>query len=336
MVKLTLGVLVIAVALAMLWPVRSQSLVERATRLAVASAVAVIAVLPWLVVNLRLYGAPTPGPHLLRLSEVVPGGLTAPFIPLDIAVFHLSYWSGEPWGTLPLSGPFAALGGLIVLAVPVGLYRLGRARAISGPVAVAATSIAVAMLAALALPATAGYEFVAPGRYAYAALPALAVLSAIGLVAVLRSRAVIQTVAAVYVTLASTMLILGAAGGHTSPATPPAVPPADAQVLATSASGERGDLTIRVDRIGNQRNPEGTWFHVVASNKGAQEAEWTVPDYSASSGLPVDIDPGQSASGWVYVPGAQTYQLRFTGVTTDGYASVGDVVVTISRPAYPG
>jgi hypothetical protein len=336
MVKLTLGMLVLAVALAMLWPVRSQSLMERATRLALASAVAVLAAAPWLVVNLRLYGAPMPGPHLLRLSEVVPGGLTAPFIPLDIAVFHLSYWSGEPWGILPLSGPFAALGGLIVLAVPVGLYRLGRARAILGPVAVAATSVAVTVLTALALPATAGYEFEAPGRYAYAALPAAAVLSAIGLVAVLGSRAVIQTVAAVYVLLASTMLILGAAGVPRTPAPPPSAPPADAQFLAASATGERGDLTIRIDRIANQRNPDGRWFHIIASNHGAQEVEWTVPDYSASSGLPVDIDPGQSASGWIYVPGAQTYQLRFTGVTTDGYTSVGDIVVTISRPAYPG
>lgn len=329
MVKLTLGALLVVVAVAAVWPGGGQRLVSRALRVALSGAIALVALAPWFAINLRDYQSLTQGDHVARISEVVPGPLTAPFIPLDLAVFHLTYWSGEPWGALPLAGLFSMLAALIVLTVPVALYR---ARPWSGPMVVAVVGVSAIALVALALPATAGYEFVAPGRYAYPALPAAAVLCAIGVTALIRNVVVLRSVAVAYAVIAATMLVLGAAGvGRQAPL--PARPPAGVQTATVSATGARDGFTVEVDAVAAR--PEGTWFHVVATNGGAGEVEWTVPGQNVrSSGLPADVDPGQTVSGWIYLPGDAT-SLRFTDVTTDGYASVGDIDLVVSRPATP-
>jgi hypothetical protein len=338
MVKLTLGGFFVAVAIAMLWPTVGQKLFDRAAKLAVASTIAIGFLAPWFVINLNLYGALTPDSILPRLSEVVPGPLTAAFVPLDIAVFHLTYWSGEPWGALPLSGILAALGALIVLTVPVALYQSARAKSVSAPLVVAVTAVAATLLVSLAFPAITGYQFAALGRYAYPALPAAAVLCALGLIAVVRSLAVVRAVAAAYVLIALAMVLLGAVGVPGPPAPPPRVPPPDARVSPVAVDASRQGLTIQVDMLASEPHADAVWVHIVATNDSTKEAEWTVPYYSTSTGLPVDLDPGQSVTGWIYVPGGRTdgdLRLRFTDVTTDDYASVCDIVLTISRPASP-
>ena len=83
------------------------------------------------------------------MSDALPGPLTASFVALDLAVFVLTYWTGEPWGALPLAAPLAVLGGLIALMAPVGVLKLLRTPALSaarGPV-VAATLAVLGMVA---------------------------------------------------------------------------------------------------------------------------------------------------------------------------------------------
>ena len=58
--------------------------------------------------------------------------------------------------------------------------------------------------------------------------------------------------------------------------------------------------------------------------------------YLKSTQMPGDIDPGQTQTGWLYVPldpselrSGRTLQLTFHDVAVDGYRTVGDIVIAI-------
>jgi 4-amino-4-deoxy-L-arabinose transferase-like glycosyltransferase len=350
MVKLTLVGLIPAVVLSALWP-GALSRRTNFARVSLSGAIAALCLCPWFLVNLVKYGALMPGSHSGRLSDALPGPLTPAFVPLNVAVFHITYWTGEPWGALPLAGVMAVLGGLIALMAPAGVAGLLRSRAlaVSYPrLTVAATSVAGLIAVALLLPATVGFEFVAPGRYAYPALPAAAALCGIGVLVVLRKAFVRLALAAAYAALAVAMLAGGAAGLPSPPDAGARTPPSLAKFVAVSASGRLAGVTITVDRVALDPSAKATWFAVTVTNSGSDEAEWNVPpavsdgevaaagQYLQSTQMPGDIDPGQTLKGWLYVPldpsglrAGRTLQLRFRDVAADGYRTVGDVVVAI-------
>jgi len=349
MVKLTLGGLIPALLLSALW--RASSRGTNLVRVTGSGAIALGCLTPWFLLNLQKYGGVMPGAHSGRLSDALPGPLTPAFIPLDIAVFHLTYWTGEPWGALPLAGVMVVLGGLIALMALAGVVSLLRSRALpvpDGPLAVAAAALAGLIALSLLLPATVGFEFSGPGRYAYPALPAAATLCAIGVVAVLPNAFARRTLVAAYAVLAVAMLAGGAAGLPPRPDAGARTPPALARTLAVSASGQFGGVTITVDRVAVDPDAKAMWFAVSVTNSGPDEAEWTVPpavsegemaaagQYLKSTQMPGDIDPGQTLQGWLYVPldpaalrAGGTLQLRFRDVAADGYRTVGDIVIAI-------
>lgn len=347
MVKLTVGGLILAVAVSALWPAAGRSLGARTARLALVAGVSFACTIPWFVLNRHLYGGLLPGYHTQRLSDALMGSLSAAFIPLDVAVFHISYWTGEPWGVLPLAAPFALLAALIAFAAPVGIFSLLRARVAPGPLLAGAAAVLGLAAVSLLLPATSGYEFAGPGRYAYPALPAAAALCAVGVVTVVRDVIARRALAIVYAAGAVSMLGLGAAGVPAPTPLGDGAPPSSAQVGVVTATGEADGFTILVDRAAYDAAAGATWFHVTVTNGAAEEAEWTVPpesvtgtsvvrgDYSRSTRLPGDLDPGQTVAGWLYVPVQpsnvrQGVVLRFTDVTTDGYRSIRDIVVRLA------
>jgi hypothetical protein len=302
-------------------------------------------------VNLQNYGALTPGALAARVSDALPGPPTASFVALDLAVFVLTYWTGEPWGALPLAAPFAVLGGLIAFMAPVGVVKLLRTparSAVRGPV-VAATLAVLGMIAvSLLLPVTASYEFVGPGRYVYPALPAVAATCAIGMFAVLPNAVARRGVAAVYATLAVIILAGGAAGLPGAPGPGTGAPAADARIVGVAASGTMQGMSIRVDRVALDPGARATWLEVTVSNSGPDEAEWTVSpivfrgdviangDYLKSTHLPGDIDAGQTVTGWLFIPidpagiaAGESLHVRFPDVTADGYRNVGDIDLEI-------
>ena len=350
MVKLTLGGLIPALVLSAMWrgaPSRSTNLL----RVASSGAIALLCLTPWFLLNLQKYGGIMPGAHSGRLSDALPGPLTAAFIPLDVAVFHLTYWTGEPWGALPLAGVMVVLGGLIALmalAGVVSVLRSGSLRLPLGPLAVAVTGLAGLIAVSLLLPATVGFEFSGPGRYAYPALPAAASLCAIGVVAVLPTAFARRALVATYAVLAVVMLAGGAAGLPPPPGAGARTPPALAKTVEVSASGQFAGVTITVDRVALDKDAKATWFAVSVTNAGVDEAEWTVPptvshreaaaagQYLKSTQMPGDIDAGQTLKGWLYVPLDPSalklggnLQLRFRDVAADGYRTVGDIVIAI-------
>jgi hypothetical protein len=347
MVKITDAGLYPAVAIAMLLPAGASSMRGRLGCVALMSAVAVACLVPWVVVNLHNYGALTPGALAARWSDALPGPLTASFAALDVAVLTLTYWTGEPWGALPLAALFAGLGALIALTVPVAVIKLLRRRSLpvaALPLGVAAVAVAGMISVSLVLPVTARFEFVGPGRYVYPALPAAAALCAVGVWTVVQSTAARRAVAAAYAGLAVLIVGLAAAGLPAQQQPGSGSPPTDARTISVSAAGEMGGMTITVDRVAFDSADRATWFEVTATNSGSDEVEWTVPpfvsgagagatgEYLKSTHLPGDLDAGQTVTGWLYVPldpaslrGATSLHLRFSDIALDGYRTIADI-----------
>jgi len=350
MVKLTLAGLFPALVVSALWPGASRR--TNLARVTLPGGIALLCLSPWFLLNLEKYGGIMPGAHSGRLSDAVPGPLTAAFLPLDIAVFHLTYWTGEPWGALPLAGVMVVFGALIALMAVAGVAAVLRSRALpvlSLPLMVAIVSVAGLTAVSLLLPATVGFEFEGPGRYAYPAVPAAAALCAIGLVVVVHNPLARRAVMASYAVLAVAMLLGGAAGLPRPAETGARNPPAAAKTVDVSVSSQLGGVKITVDRVALDKDAKATWFAVSVTNSGSDEAEWTVPpavsdgdtsaagQYLKSTQMSGDIDAGQTLTGWLFVPldpselrAGRTLQVRFRDVAVNGYRTVGDIVISIT------
>lgn len=355
MTKLTVVGLFPALVVSALWPAASSTLRARLAHLLLSTAIAAVCLGPWFLLNLHNYGAILPGARIERLLDAVPGSITVPWIALNLAVVEVTYWTGEPWGVLPLALPFALLGGLIALMVPAGVIRLFRARtgsAAPGPLAVAIAALGGMIVVALVLlPAAFRLEVVGAGRYAYPAIPAAAALCAIGICTVLTNTFARRAVAGVYAVAAVGILGAAAAGLPAAPAlaSGPGTPPPAAKVVNVSAAGQLQSLQISVSRIALDPGAKATWFEVTVTNSGPDEVDWPVipvasvggelmrVDYLRSTHLPGDIDAGQSATGWLFVAldpasvheGDQVL-LRFENVAVDNYRTVEDVDIRLN------
>jgi hypothetical protein len=342
LVKLTLLGLVPAVAIAMLWPGGGVSLRRRVVLLLLTGAVAALCLAVWCAINLHLYGVPVPSARTNRLSIIPPMSFDLRYVPFDLAFFVVSYWSGEPLGALPFAEAIVVLGVLVTLIAAVGLVRL---RTSGGPALTAAAAAGGMLAVAFLLPAAAAFQFAGPGRYEYPALPAIAALIALGLTSALRRPVASRALGGMYAVAAIAILVGSAAGaGANASLSGSGSPPTSANVLAANASGQLGGIGIHVDRVA--MDYDATWIHITAVNLGADEAEWSPAaivssggssvsaDYSRSTHLPGDLDPGQSVSGWLYIPlathSSQSLRVRFPGVAVDHYTNVGDVVLQLN------
>jgi hypothetical protein len=353
LVKVTLIGLLPALALAIMWPARDSSPSRRFAHAAVAAAVAVVCLVPWFLINIHVYGVYVPSARTNRLSGMLPMHFTFPFVGFEVAFFLLSYWTGEPLGALPMAAPFLALSLLLTLIAVAGLIKLLRPLAVpGGPLVVAGAALCGMTAVSLLLPATAGFEFAGPGRYAYTALPAAAALFGLGIYSALPRAFAWGSLSGLYAALAIGILAAGALWPAANPAPGPGMPPSDARLVDATGSGELQGLTITVDRIALDPAHSATGVKVTITNSGTGEAEWSVVpiatngtvtaqgDYLRSTPMPGDIDAGQSATGWLLVkmdpasvrPGGSV-RLRFPDVALDGYAVVDDIVIDVKIAA---
>ncbi len=339
LVKLTLLGLAPAVAAAILWPARGPSLSRRVGLLMVTGLVVAACLGIWFAINLHLYGVPVPSARTNRLSIVPPMSFDLRYVPFSMAFFVVSYWSGEPLGALPYAAGFVVLGSLVTLIAVAGLIKRWN---LGGPGLVGIVAIVGMLAVALLLPATAAFQFAGPGRYEYPALPAVAALTAMGVTALLARAFAWRSLAGLYGVGAAAILTGGALGLAAEPS--PAgsgMPPSGATLVTTQASAQRGAFSVSVDSVALDPVGRATWVHVTATNAGSQEAEWSpapvvdgvTADYARSTQLPGDLEPGESASGWIYVPleahRGDTLTLRFRDVAQDSYASVGDIALQL-------
>ena len=343
LVKLTLLGFAPAVAVAMLWPSTAPNLRRRMLLLALAGAVTLGFLCVWFAINLHLYGVPVPSARTNRLSIVAPMAFDLRFVPFEVAFFLVSYWSGEPLGVLPFATGFVALGVLLALIATVGLLK---ARRPGGMILVGVAAIAGMAAVSLVLPATAAFQFAGPGRYEYPALPATAALMAIGLTAAMARAFAWRTLAGMYGAGAAVLLAGGAVGigAYVAPPGNPQ-PPAGSVIFPVTADAQFNGLDIRIRSALVDPREHATWLDVMATNDSADDIEWSpaptvysgsvlsTADYERSTQMPGDLKPGQSVSGWVYVPAAfdqgQSLRIVFPGVAVDNYRTVGDVTLTL-------
>jgi len=358
LVKLTLIGLAPGLALAMLWPVSGASWPRRFAQTVAAAAVAAACLLPWFLINSHVYGAFLPYVHTDRLAGSLPTPFTPPFVLVDVAVFFLSFWSGEPLGSVPLAGPFVVVCGLVALVAAAGLIGLLRRRPLAvpaGPLVVASVAVCGLVGITLLLPAGAGFEFTGPGRYAYPALPAIAALTGLGIHSAIPNPVARRAFTAFYGLAAVVVLAAVAAGLPNDKQPGSGAPPADARIEAVSATNNLGGTVIRIDGVALDDAAKGTWIRVTVANSGSDEAEWTVApvvsvgdlvavgDYLRSTHLPGDVDSGQTVTGWLFVPldpvnlhVGQLLHVRFPDVAIDGYRTVGDVDLDFPLPPLTG
>jgi len=349
LVKLTLIGLLPALALAIMWPARGSSLPRRFVQASAAGAVAVACLLLWFLINTHVYGVYVPSARTNRLSGMLPMSFQPAFVGFELAFFVISYWSGEPLGELPMAAPFVALSCLLSLIAVAGLVKLLNPFAIpAGPLVVAAAAVCGMAAAALLLPATAGFEFAGPGRYAYTALPAGAALFGLGIYSAMARGFARWTLSGLYAAAAIGIVVAAALWPAAGPVPGPGRPPSDARLIDATGSGALQGVAIRVDRIALDPARNATWFEVTITNSGSGEVEWSVTpivsaggvtahgDYMHSTHMPGDIDAGQSATGWVLVqldPASVrrggSVRLRFPDVALDGYVVVEDVVFDV-------
>lgn len=343
LVKLTLLGFAPAVAVAMLWPAGGAKLPRRMLLLVLAGVVTLAFLCVWLAINLHLYGAPVPSARTNRLSIVAPMPFDVRFVPFEVAFFLVSYWSGEPLGVLPFATGFVALGVLLALIATAGVLKVRRP---GGMILVGVAAIAGMAAVSLVLPATAAFQFAGPGRYEYPALPATAALMAIGLTAAMARAFAWRTLAGMYGAGAAVLLAGGVAGvGADVTPSGSAAPPAGSLIFPAPADAQFNGVDIRIRSVLVDPQDHATWLDVTATNNSADEIEWSpaptvysgsvlsTAEYERGTHLPGDLNPGQSVSGWVYVPAAfeegESLRIVFPGVAVENYRTVGDVTLTL-------
>ena len=343
LVKLTLLGFAPAVAVAMLWPSTAPNLRRRMLLLVLAGAVTLAFLCVWFAINLHLYGVSVPSARTNKLSIVAPMPFDVRFVPFEVAFFLVSYWSGEPLGVLPFATGFVALGVLLALIATVGVLKVRRP---GGMILVGVAAIAGMAAVSLVLPATASFQFAGPGRYEYPALPAMAALMAIGLTAAMARAFAWRTLAGMYAA-GAVVLLAGGVAGVGAAVTPSgnAEPPAGSLIFPASAESQFNGVDVRIRSVLVDPQGHATWLYVIATNDSPDEIEWSpaptvysasalsTAEYERGTHLPGDLNPGQSVSGWVYVPAAfdqgRSLRIVFPGVAVDNYRTVGDVTVTL-------
>lgn len=343
LVKLTLLGVFVPVGAAMLWPAAGRPHWRRVAVAAASFGLAGAFLLPWLAVNHALYGSIFRGARISRLTPTLPEPFSLHFIPFDALFFTLSYWGGDPLGSLPLASGVIVLGTLLVLIATFGVARVAVAGKTDPAFAIALIAVAAVVGLALALPATTGYQFAAPGRYALPGLAAIAPLTVIGISWALPRVFAVRYLAGLYALVAVTALISEMVPQPALESGPQA-PPASARLETAGVAGYVGGLILSVDQVAVDQSANALWLGVTLRNSGAGEAEWSGTamvtgsggtawsDYATSTHLPADIDPGQTVTGWLKVPlgsiGAgpgRELSLRFPDVAADNYRVVEDV-----------
>ena len=353
MSKLTAFGLAPAVVFAFGWPaLRGARSPLRQLGLGLLAAAIVVAIsLPWLLLNLHLYGQPVPS----RAAAQLVGGERQP-LSLGYAAASLkhivnTFWTGEPHDTLPIVRPFTLFAGGLAVVATAGILRGVWRRRVREPLALWMLLLAAAGALAWSFATIYAGDVGAfpPGRYLYPAVGAAAVLFALGLEQAGGRLVLIGGVAA-FAGLALFDLGAFAAGSRGPGGTLElrSQPPADAVHASLHGSGELQGVEIQADDVAVEPGGlHGTWIHLLVENRGATPAEWFGKPFTGSDGIgdfgtycaftpfPQTLVPGSRYTGWVelrkapaLVPG---HQLIFADLTSDGYRSVGTLEFPLAR-----
>jgi hypothetical protein len=327
-----------ALAVALMQRGRGGSVRSLVGAFAVAGAVFV----PWIASNVAIYGEPITTREQLAMSAFPARTASLDFWSVSTLHAFVTFWTGDPFLSLPGSVPLAFLAAFVTALALAGLVREARRRelGISRPVLLLlAVAAAGAGLVSVTSPVLAAFN--APGRLAYVGVCAAMALVATGLLVELPSPRLRWATINVFAGLSLVGLALMAVpatavpAGAGSPAIKTQVP-----VQAGAAFGRFYVIveSCAVDTAGDQ------WVEVRFQNAGPDAVEWSQTvevrqqgtpvarsDYRRSTPLPMAFAPGRTYTGWLWLGpetrlhGLAGASLHLADLATDGYRNIGDL-----------
>ena len=336
--KTTAVALVPAVFVALLWRSRDGSFGEALTAVVVSA----IAVAPWLLSNVLVYGEVITTKEQLAMSAFPQRTGALDFWSVSTLHSFVTFWSGDPFLTLATALPLTLVAALLCALAIAGLVRAWRSVEVKREALIVAGLAAVgAGVASATSPILAAFN--APGRLAFVGVVAVTALVAVGLWHELRSfrlRAGAIGLFAALTAIALAVLIYPKPHGPVF-ATPRYVVSREVQSAASYHRVYFAVQTCAVDKGGN------VWLSVVVADFNSANAEWSqtaeirsgnstiaTSDYSRSTPFPMTLTPGEVVTGWLWfgpqskVPAGIPLEIRFRDVATNGYHSVADVVIS--------
>jgi Dolichyl-phosphate-mannose-protein mannosyltransferase len=309
-----------------------------------AGAIAATLVAPWIVANVAIYGEPITATEQLAMSAFPARTTSIDFWSVSTLHSFVTFWTGDPFLSLPLAVPLALLAAFMVALSAAGLWHTRRSgweplqRSVVIVVGLAAIG---AGLVSVTSPALAAFN--APGRLAYVGVCAVATLLVAGLWLELPSPRLRRGVVGLFATLS----LAGLATVLVPPSPAPSDPghPLIARAQPLHAVGTFDGLTADVETCVVDTSGS-TWLGVSLVNSGDMPVEWSqnvevdssggtvaTSDYRRSTQLPVALQPGLSYSGWLWVGpssrlrGLTDPSIRLRSVAADGYRTIGDLVI---------
>lgn len=325
--KTTAAALIPAVFVALAWR-------GRVTAALAALGVAAVIVLPWVVSNVAIYGEVVTTREQLAMAAFP--AHTGAFDFWSVSTLHafVTFWSGDPFLSLPLAVPLALVASLLCALAIAGLLRAPRSRDLA---VVALAAIGAALVSATS-PILAAFN--APGRLAYVGISAVLALVAVGLWGELQSARLRRVFVGGFATLALAGLAIAIVPSE-SPSGPGQ--PGDATIYFLNNHATVDGFTVEV-RACMVDGAENVWLLVRIDNEGPTPADWSqtaeaiagdrtlaTSNYRLGTQFPMTLPIGYDQTGYLWlgtqrqVTGATA--VRFRDVAADGYHAVGDLVI---------
>jgi hypothetical protein len=303
-----------------------------------AVAIAAVIFAPWIASNVAIYGEPVTTREQLAMAAFPARTAELDFWSVSTLHAFVTFWTGDPFLSLPLAVPLALVATLISALALAGLVRAERTSALI----VVVLAAAGAALASVTSPVLAAFN--APGRLAYAGVSAAMVVVVVGLWLELPSWRLRRAVVGGFAALS----LIGLAALIALQGPPPqnAVPPPVARETSPEAYGTFGD--VRIDLVACVVDPSGNlWLGITTQNAGNMPAEWAqsgeirtgdstlaTSDYRRSTPFEMALPPGSFMSGWLYfgprerLGGLDSATVRFRDIAVDGYRKIGDISIS--------
>jgi hypothetical protein len=332
-------------------PALAVALLQRQRGGGVRSLVAALAIsgalfVPWIASNLAIYGEVITTREQLAMAAFPARTASLDFWSVSTLHAFVTFWTGDPFLSLPGAVPLAFLAAFLTALGLAGLARAGRrpSLGVARPaLLLLALAAAGAGLVAVTSPVLAAFN--APGRLAYAGLCAVIALVAAGLWVELPSPRLRWATIGIFAALSI--------GGLSLTVIPAAAQPAGngSPVIKTQTplqgGGSLGSFDLNVDSCAVDTSGD-VWVEVRFQNGGSEPVEWSQTvevrqygspvarsDYRRSTQLPMAFAPGRTYSGWLWLgPESQLHalagsSLHLQDLATDGYRTIGNIDVPL-------
>ena len=311
-------------------------------QLVIAGATAAACVVPWLASNVAIYGELITTREQLAMAAFPPRTADPGFWSVSTLHSFVTFWTGDPFLSMPGAVALAVVAGFISALAAVGLWRAWRQhrRGMSLRVlGILAAAGAGAALASITSPVLAAFN--APGRLAYVGIAAAMALVAAGLWVELPSPRLRWGTIGTFAGLSLGGLALTVYGGALPP--PAFGVPTVVRQVPLGQSGTFQDLDVSLLACG----VDGAGDRMVLVrfyNTGTEPVEWAqtaelrdgaehvaTSDFNRSTPFPLAFSPGHQYEGWLFLGPSQhrlaSPAIYFRDLAAGGYSTIGDLAI---------